>query len=66
MTKHVGGGFVSGEELQRVDGGFSRRSFLAMSAIAPFAMSGVGAMALAPASAIPVGLELYSVREGLK
>jgi sugar phosphate isomerase/epimerase len=66
MTKHVGGGFVSGEELQRVDRGFSRRSFLAMSAIAPFAMSGVGAMALAPASAIPVGLELYSVREGLK
>ncbi len=35
-----------------------------MSAILPFAMRGVGSPA--PKSAIPVGLELYSVREGLK
>jgi sugar phosphate isomerase/epimerase len=66
MTKHIGRGFGSGEELRRASRAFSRRSFLAMSAIAPFAMSGRHAMALAAASAIPVGLELYSVREGLK
>src|SRR5579864_6563190 len=39
----------------------SRRSFLAMSAVAPWAFSAARA-----ASSIPVGLELYSVREGLK
>src|ERR1700749_3883709 len=46
---------------------FSRRSFLAMSAIAPFAFRGAEALgSRAPSSAIPIGLELYSVREGLK
>src|SRR3974390_2985114 len=43
---------------------FSRRSFLAMSAGLPWALRGVansGAM-----GSIPVGLELYSVREGLQ
>lgn len=38
----------------------SRRSFLAMSAMAPFALE------LRGAPAIPVGLELYSVRDSLK
>jgi sugar phosphate isomerase/epimerase len=38
----------------------SRRSFLAMSAMAPLAFSGRAA------SSIPVGLELYSVRNALK
>jgi sugar phosphate isomerase/epimerase len=66
MTKHifnaVGGTRTHfGEKI-------SRRSFLAMSAMAPFAMRGAGATAFraAPSSTIPVGLELYSVREGLK
>jgi sugar phosphate isomerase/epimerase len=40
---------------------FSRRSFLAMSAMLPWALKSVAA-----SSAIPVGLELYSVREALK
>lgn len=40
---------------------FSRRSFLAMSAILPWALKSVAA-----SSAIPVGLELYSVRDALK
>ena len=40
---------------------FSRRSFLAMSAMLPWALKSV-----ASASAIPVGLELYSVRDALK
>lgn len=39
----------------------SRRSFLALSAALPWALK-----ASASSSAIPVGLELYSVREGLK
>jgi sugar phosphate isomerase/epimerase len=39
---------------------FSRRSFLAMSAILPWAYR------LHPAASIPVGLELYSVRNALK
>ena len=38
----------------------SRRSFLAMSAMLPWALSA------RPASSIPVGLELYSVRNSLK
>jgi sugar phosphate isomerase/epimerase len=38
----------------------SRRSFLAISAVMPWALSG------SPAKSIPTGLELYSVREGLK
>jgi sugar phosphate isomerase/epimerase len=38
----------------------SRRSFLALSAMLPFALRSPAA------SSIPVGLELYSVREGLK
>src|SRR6201999_1588770 len=64
MTKHI---FNSVSRTRtHADEKISRRSFLAMSAIAPFAMRGAGAMALAPSSAIPVGLELYSVREGLK
>src|SRR5579859_2571786 len=43
---------------------FSRRSFLAMSAALPWALRGI---ALGAASgSIPVGLELYSVREALK
>jgi sugar phosphate isomerase/epimerase len=64
MTKHIGG--VSNGNLLRARGGssVSRRSFLAMSAMAPLAMRGVGSPA--PKAAIPVGLELYSVREGLK
>jgi sugar phosphate isomerase/epimerase len=66
MTKHIEGGFDSREESRRAGGGLSRRSFVAMSTIAPFALRGLGAMALAPKSEIPVGLELYSVREGLK
>ena len=41
----------------------SRRSFLAMSAALPFALRG---FASAAASSIPVGLELYSVRDALK
>jgi len=40
--------------------GLTRRSFLAFSAALPFALRASGA------SSIPVGLELYSVREGLK
>src|ERR1700743_2919229 len=64
MTKHI---FNSCSRTRtHSDEKISRRSFLAMSAIAPFAMRGAGAMALAPSSAIPIGLELYSVREGLK
>jgi sugar phosphate isomerase/epimerase len=43
----------------------SRRSFLAMSAALPWVLRGVAAGA-APSGAIPVGLELYSVREALK
>lgn len=42
---------------------FSRRSFLAMSAVIPWALRGVSSAA---ASSIPVGLELYSVRDELK
>jgi len=41
----------------------SRRAFLATSACVPFAFRG---FARGPSSAIPVGLELYSVRESLK
>jgi sugar phosphate isomerase/epimerase len=41
----------------------SRRSFLAMSAAVPFAFRGLASGA---SSSIPVGLELYSVREELK
>ncbi|HYM78831.1 MAG TPA: sugar phosphate isomerase/epimerase family protein [Candidatus Dormibacteraeota bacterium] len=44
---------------------FSRRSFLAMSAALPWIVRGV-ASGLAASSSIPVGLELYSVREALK
>jgi sugar phosphate isomerase/epimerase len=40
---------------------FTRRSFLAMSAMLPFALRVEGA-----SSSIPVGLELYSVRNALK
>jgi len=43
----------------------SRRSFLAMSAALPWALRGV-ALGANSAAAIPVGLELYSVREALK
>jgi sugar phosphate isomerase/epimerase len=39
----------------------TRRSFLALSAALPWALK-----ASAPSSTIPVGLELYSVRDGLK
>ncbi|HVO58473.1 MAG TPA: sugar phosphate isomerase/epimerase [Dongiaceae bacterium] len=38
---------------------WSRRSFVATSALLPFALRG-------PASAVPVGLEMYSVRDELK
>ena len=41
----------------------SRRSFLAMSAALPFALRG---LSFAASSSVPVGLELYSVREALK
>jgi sugar phosphate isomerase/epimerase len=44
---------------------FSRRSFLARSAVLPWAFRGV-AFAANPSSAIPVGVELYSVRDALK
>ena len=44
---------------------FSRRSFLAMSAALPWALRGI-APGLAPSDSIPVGLELYSVRDALK
>jgi len=44
---------------------FSRRSFLAMSAVLPFALRGF-ASGRASAKRIPVGLELYSVRDELK
>jgi sugar phosphate isomerase/epimerase len=43
---------------------FSRRSFLAMSATLPWALRGLAYGAAA--GAIPVGVELYSVREALK
>src|SRR5579864_7034680 len=43
---------------------FSRRSFLAMSAALPWALRGVAFGT--PSGSIPVGLELYSVREALK
>jgi len=39
----------------------SRRSFIALSAVLPWALKGV-----ASSSSIPVGLELYSVRDALK
>src|SRR5579863_2138661 len=42
----------------------SRRSFLAMSAALPLAFRGIASGAAS--SSIPVGLELYSVREALK
>jgi sugar phosphate isomerase/epimerase len=41
----------------------SRRSFLTMSAVLPFALRGIASGA---SKTIPVGLELYSVREALK
>jgi sugar phosphate isomerase/epimerase len=44
---------------------FSRRSFLTLSATLPFAVRGL-ASGLTTSSSIPVGLELYSVREELK
>lgn len=44
---------------------FSRRSFLAVSAALPWALRGV-ASGLAASKSIPVGLELYSVRDELK
>src|ERR1700751_2441125 len=40
--------------------GFSRRTFIALSAMLPFALRS------AAASSVPVGLELYSVRNALK
>ena len=40
----------------------SRRSFLAMGALLPWALRGTAAFA---ASTIPVGLEMYSVRDAL-
>jgi sugar phosphate isomerase/epimerase len=43
----------------------SRRSFLALSAMLPWALRGIASGASA-SSAIPVGLELYSVRDALK
>jgi sugar phosphate isomerase/epimerase len=43
----------------------SRRSFLAISAALPWALRALPAWA-SPATKIPVGLELYSVREALK
>jgi sugar phosphate isomerase/epimerase len=42
---------------------FSRRTFLAMSATFPFALRGIASSAT---MAVPVGLELYSVRDELK
>src|SRR5579871_6002209 len=67
MTIHMTGDLKSGVAREHRGGlQVSRRSFLAMAAVAPFVMRGAGAMALSQASAIPVGLELYSVREGLK
>ena len=44
---------------------FSRRSFLAMSATLPWALRGVRSGS-APSPSIPVGLELYSVRNELE
>lgn len=44
---------------------FSRRSFLAMSAALPWALRGV-ASGLAAPKPVPVGLELYSVRDELQ
>ncbi len=44
---------------------FSRRSFLVLSAALPWAFRGV-ASGLAPSKEIPVGLELYSVRDDLQ
>jgi sugar phosphate isomerase/epimerase len=44
---------------------FSRRSFLAVSAALPWTLRSV-ASGLAPSTKIPVGLELYSVRDQLK
>lgn len=44
---------------------FSRRSFLALSAALPWAFRNV-ASGLAPSTKIPVGLELYSVRDDLQ
>ena len=57
----------SNEESRRAGSGsaLSRRTFLAMSAVLPFAAR-AGAGSPASKKAIPVGLELYSVREGLK
>jgi sugar phosphate isomerase/epimerase len=44
---------------------FSRRSFLGMAAALPFALR-KAASGLAPSNKIPVGLELYSVRDSLQ
>jgi sugar phosphate isomerase/epimerase len=64
MTKHIGG-FLNEDSRHAGSGSaLSRRSFVAMSAMAPFVLGGVGSRA--PKAAIPVGLEMYSVREGLK
>jgi sugar phosphate isomerase/epimerase len=43
---------------------FSRRSFLAMSAALPWALRGIASAS--SSGSIPVGLELYSVRDALK
>ncbi|HME34121.1 MAG TPA: sugar phosphate isomerase/epimerase [Candidatus Sulfotelmatobacter sp.] len=44
---------------------FSRRSFLALSTVLPWALRGV-ASGVAASGSIPVGLEMYSVRDALK
>ncbi len=44
---------------------FSRRSFLALSAALPWVLGGV-ASGVAPSGKVPVGLELYSVRDELQ
>src|SRR6201992_3793114 len=64
MTKHLGGPVEEKSVAPGVGSALPRGSSLGMSALLPLAMRGFGSPA--PKSAIPVGLELYSVREGLK
>jgi sugar phosphate isomerase/epimerase len=64
MTKHIHSSSRGKSMVAESSSVIPRRSFLAMSAVMPFAIRGIGAPAAKPV--IPVGLELYSVREGLK
>ena len=60
--ENTGEGFLPLRTRRNTEG-ISRRAFVVASAVLPWALRGI---ASAASSSIPVGLELYSVREGLK